>query len=142
IFSGVGRELLDSQITAACRCQRAHPDDKRRDKNSARQCPSRYPGFPRSKFRKLLRGFGRHLARYGECKWFCTALLADRIDKAVTPARQGLDVPRVLGGITQCPPEPVHCHVEAVLEVNECPIGPYPLAQLLASNQIARMCQQ
>jgi hypothetical protein len=63
-------------------------------------------------------------------------------NETVSVAGYGFDVPWLLGGVAQRLPKPVHCRVEAVLEIDERPVGPDLREQLLARHQFARLLQQ
>ena len=63
-------------------------------------------------------------------------------DETVTATGNGLDVARIVGGVAERSAEFVHGRVEAVFEVDEGAFGPYLLAELLASDNLTRMCEQ
>jgi len=68
-------------------------------------------------------------ARVGSC---------GRADEPVPAARQRLDELRVVRGVTKGSTQSFDRGVQAVLEVDERPIGPEPLPQFIAGDDIAR----
>ncbi len=66
----------------------------------------------------------------------------DRSDKPIPVARQGLDEAGIVRGVAQGLPEPHDGGIQAMVEVNECVIGPEPLSQLLSCNDFASLFQQ
>ncbi len=62
--------------------------------------------------------------------------------ESVSAAGHGFDVARTFGGVSQSPSKLVHGSMKAVLEIDECPLLPDLLAQLLVRNHIAGMRQQ
>lgn len=63
-------------------------------------------------------------------------------DESISAARLRFDVPGILGGVSQRPPQLVDCRVQAVLEIDEGSLAPDLLAQLFTGNQFAGMRQQ
>ena len=65
----------------------------------------------------------------------------DARDEAIAAAMQRLDEARPLGVVAEHGPQPLDGGVQAVLEVDECAVGPQPIAQLVARQQLARMLE-
>ena len=61
----------------------------------------------------------------------------DRGDEPVAAAVQRLDKSRIVRVVAERGPQPLHRGVEAVLEINEGPLGPQPIAQLLPRDDVA-----
>ena len=57
-------------------------------------------------------------------------------------AWQGLDIARVVSGVTQCVAHPPHGRVEAVLEIDERIVRPQALAKLVAGDQLTGTVQK
>src|SRR5713226_7492232 len=66
----------------------------------------------------------------------------DRRDKPIPVARQGLDEAGIVRGVAQGLPEPHDGGIQAMIEVDECVIGPKPLSQLLSCNDFASLFEQ
>ena len=59
-------------------------------------------------------------------------VLDDGSDPPVSPPGKGLDKLRLFGAVAQCLPQPVHCLVEIVLEIDKRVGGPKSFLQLFA----------
>jgi hypothetical protein len=55
----------------------------------------------------------------------------DLADESIAAAWQGLDIARLVGGVTQFVTQPLHGRVEAVLEIYERIVRPQALAKLV-----------
>ena len=63
-------------------------------------------------------------------------------DKTISAARERFNVAGIFRRIAERAPKLIHCRVQAVLEIDKRPGDPNVLAQLLAGNHFAGMCQQ
>jgi hypothetical protein len=61
----------------------------------------------------------------------------DGRDESVPAPVQRLHKPRIVGVVTECRAQPLDRRVQAVLEVDECPGRPQPLAKLFARHHVA-----
>ena len=61
----------------------------------------------------------------------------ERADEAVADAGEGLDEARLRRVVAEDGPEPLHHRVDAVLEVDRGAVGPQPLADVLAGDDVA-----
>ena len=73
------------------------------------------------------------MSRHLSCDWS---------QKAVTPARDGFDETRVVGGIIKGRAQLLHGSVEAVVKLDERVGRPEPLADLFPCDQFTRTIQQ
>ena len=67
--------------------------------------------------------------------------LLHRADEPIAQSRQSFYVPRRLGGILQRLAQSFDRRIDAVIELNDCPVRPELLVHFLARNQLARMFQ-
>jgi hypothetical protein len=76
--------------------------------------------------------------------YFCRRSLNpfDRYLPAIPPARQGVDISRLVGRITQGNPKSFDGSVDAIFELNHRVIGPESLLNLLPSNYFAPALEQ
>ena len=63
-------------------------------------------------------------------------------DEAVSTARYGLDISRMLSRVAQRPPQLVNRRVDPMLEIDERPIAPEPLTKLLTRHKTTVVGEQ
>ena len=78
-------------------------------------------------------------ARFGQLGAARAVHALDARDEAVAAPVQGLDEARPLGVVAEHGSQPLHGGVQAVLEVDECPVRPETIAELVTRQQFARM---
>ena len=66
------------------------------------------------------------------------AVLVHRADEAIAAPRQRLHVARIVRVVAQGGAEPLHGRIQAVLEVDERPLRPQPVPQLVTRHDVAR----
>src|SRR6185437_8298878 len=66
----------------------------------------------------------------------------NRRDEPVSPLVQSLDETRRLRRVPQGLPEAIHRGIQSAVILDVCTLGPYPLAQLLARDELPRPFQQ
>src|SRR5207237_374751 len=62
--------------------------------------------------------------------------------KAVTGARESLDISRMIGRVAQCQAKTVDGSIDAALEIDEGILWPKPAAQFIARHHAARIFEQ
>ena len=62
-------------------------------------------------------------------------------DEPIPAARNGLDERRLVGIVTERGAQPLDRRIEAVLEIDEGPLGPQTLTQLLPRDDFARLLE-
>src|ERR1700684_3798321 len=84
--------------------------------------------------RAYLRGLRSDLAG---CDSWRRLQVFDGQHQSIATPRQGLDVPRIIGGISQGAPEGLYRRIDAVVEIDDRIIRPQPALDFLAGDDLA-----